>query len=85
MSRFGPLFYYSHDDLHNTPYISGPWSEAEIKERIPVDDWEEFLECGYGEADGGERYELYSAEKLEGQIKAELEIIRKIRAGEDLP
>jgi hypothetical protein len=89
VSRFKAPFYYSYDDLHNPPYISGPWSEEEFREKIVPSDadeefFEELVETGTAE-NMGERYELWDAEKLEEQIKEQLEQIRKIRAGESLP
>jgi hypothetical protein len=90
MSRFKQPFYISYDDLHNTPYIAGPYTWDEIRKlRLPDDVDDEFiedlLEMGFAEWDGGERYELWNAEKLEDEIKEQLEIIKKIRALEKLP
>ena len=89
MSRFKQPFYISHDDLHNPPYIAGPYTWDEIRERkLPDDVDEEFLEdileMGFAEWDG-ERYELWDVEKLEDEIKEQLEVIKKIKSGEKLP
>ena len=89
MSRFMPPFYISYDDRHNRPYISGPWSEEELRShRLPDDADDEFFEDlfenGYAEW-MGEAYELHSVETLEEEIREQLTTIDKIRKGEKLP
>lgn len=81
---YGPPFYYSYDDLHNSPYVSGPWTLDELKARIGDADLDELLEFGYAE-DAGERYWLHSAESIEGEIADMLVELEKVRRGEDLP
>lgn len=85
-SEYGPPFYYSYDDGHNKPYISGPYSEDELDTHIDEDcDFADLLHDGFAENDYGEEYRLWTAEMLEREANHKLEQARKIRAGEKLP
>jgi hypothetical protein len=82
-SAFGPPFYYSHDDRHNAPYISGPWSTEELLAR--TNGCDELLGEGSAEDGDGELYSLHTADTLEADARGLRRLARVMRVGGKLP